>query len=74
MFGYSFFIWVSIFAVVNQKLKLKNQTKKVRDDIKNRVVSIIHGAVTFWAATYIVLCTFMLIWIDENPTFGTPNS
>ncbi|CAD8098620.1 unnamed protein product [Paramecium sonneborni] len=64
--SYSFFIWTSIFAIVNQKVHQKNQPKKVQDDVKNRIVSIIHGCLTFWAAAYIVLV--------EQPSFGAPNS
>lgn len=74
VFCYSFFIWTSIFVLVNQKVHLKSQQKKVQDDIKNRIVSILHGAVTFWAASYIVLGKHDIHFSVEQPGFGTPNS
>ena len=49
-------VWCGLFMIVETKVKFKRIPKKSADDIKNRLVSIIHGMVSFWASFYILLC------------------
>ena len=48
-------VWTGIFLFVEKKFHFKSLTKKVSDDTKNRIVSIVHGVFTFWMATYIIV-------------------
>ena len=54
-FIYSIIVWCGIFAIIEKKIKFKSLQKEISNDIKNRFVSIIHGAVTFWGAVFIIL-------------------
>jgi hypothetical protein len=33
---------------------MKKMEKKLADDIKNRIISMVHGLLTFWGAFYII--------------------
>lgn len=48
--------WALLFLVVNNLVQLKGLTVKQSDDTKNRIVSIVHGLLTFvlslWVFTY----------------------
>jgi hypothetical protein len=39
----SFLIWGGIFLIVEKVIQIKQLPKKLADDTKNRLVSIIHG-------------------------------
>lgn len=57
-FIYSFIVWCGIFAIIEKKIKFKSLSKELSNDSKNRLVSIIHGAVTFWGAAFILISIF----------------
>lgn len=57
VYTYSLFFWTCCFAAVNQKTHFKNLPKKSVDDIKNRIISILHGQLALWVPLYIILCT-----------------
>lgn len=57
-FIYSFVVWCGIFAIIEKKIKFKSLSKELSNDCKNRLVSIIHGLVTFWGAAFILISIF----------------
>ena len=44
--------WSTLYAIVNYAFHLKTLSQKDANDTKNRIVSIVHGVVSFWCATY----------------------
>ena len=43
--------WSALYALVNYTCQLKSLSQKDANDTKNRIVSIVHGVVSFWCAT-----------------------
>lgn len=58
--------WTAIFLVVNSSISAKNLKKRDLDDIKNRVISILHGL-------FSLISTALHIYYDD-PQYGTINT
>jgi uncharacterized BrkB/YihY/UPF0761 family membrane protein len=43
-------IWFVLFFFVNFRISLNKISKRKEDDIKNRLISMIHGVLAFWLA------------------------
>lgn len=43
--------WSALYTVVNYSCHLKTLSERDANDTKNRIVSIVHGVVSFWCAT-----------------------
>lgn len=44
--------WSILYAVVNYTCNFKSLSTKDANDVKNRIVSIVHGIASFWFASY----------------------
>lgn len=44
--------WSVLYTIVNYACNFKSLSVKNANDVKNRIVSIVHGIVSFWLATY----------------------
>ena len=44
--------WSILYTIVNNLCKFKSLSTKDANDVKNRIVSIVHGVASFWLATY----------------------
>eukprot|EP01017_Pseudomicrothorax_dubius_P017057 TRINITY_DN1936_c0_g1_i4.p1 TRINITY_DN1936_c0_g1~~TRINITY_DN1936_c0_g1_i4.p1 ORF type:complete len:264 (+),score=51.90 TRINITY_DN1936_c0_g1_i4:75-866(+) len=58
--------WTALFLVIDRTITSKNLKRKDVDDIKNRIVSILHGL--------IALVTSAIHIIKDNPAYGNPNT
>lgn len=75
LFLYALAIWTTLFLVINSKLQLKSLARNKRDDTINRIVSIIHGTVSFWYSLYIILCKAGSHYsLDEWPGYSDQNT
>jgi hypothetical protein len=66
-------VWCGVFMIVEKKVKFKRISKRNADDIKNRLVSIVHGIVSFWASFYILASTIFFEHIANLPPIGEAN-
>lgn len=64
LFG-SFIAWSLLFIIINYNVNFQKLSKKENDDIKNRIVSTLHGLYTFFAIGY--------HFYKDRPDYGTPN-
>ena len=65
MFVAMFIMWGILYSIVNMTCTFKSLSIKNQNDTKNRIVSIIHGAVSFiWAITL----------YTPTPVFCQPNT
>lgn len=44
--------WTLLYAIINYAFKFKGLSEKNSNDVKNRMVSIVHGVITFWVSAY----------------------
>lgn len=44
--------WSVLYTIVNHACDFKSLSVKDSNDVKNRIVSIVHGVISFWFATY----------------------
>lgn len=58
MNGYLLIFWFVLFFLVNYGYSTTKLPKKELDDVKNRIISIIHGQFT-------LILTFYLLLIDD---------
>jgi hypothetical protein len=65
LFG-SFIAWSVLFIVINYNVHFQKLSKKENDDIKNRMVSTLHGLYTFFAIGY--------HFYKDKPEYGSPNT
>jgi len=66
MFLYCLIFWSAAFWLVCDKIRIKSLAKKKGDDVKNRIISILHG---------IAVLVFTLIHIkNDDPQFGAKNT
>lgn len=67
--------WSILYTVVNHVCNFKSLSPKDSDDVKNRIVSIVHGVASFWFATYEYLpypvfkYPFAIIVVSPIPIF-----
>ena len=59
----AFIGWCSVFLLIDKKFKFKSVSKAVGNDIKNRIISMMHGFLTFSAALYVVTCKIIILLI-----------
>jgi len=66
LFVASALAWTALFMIVNYTVTAKNLKKKDLDDIKNRIVSILHGSFSFTTA--------VLHMYFDWPPYGSENT
>jgi len=62
----SFFAWTVLFLIINFNVNFSKLTKKENDDLKNRLVSTLHGLYTFIAIGYHLY--------RDRPEYGSTNT
>jgi len=66
MFVYCLMFWMTAFWLVCDKVRIKSLEKKKGDDVKNRIISILHG---------LMVLVLSLIHIkNDDPQFGSKNT
>lgn len=73
LFLYSLLIWAFIFIVIEKKVNFKSISKPLSNDIKNRLVSIIHGLMAFWGSVYLLTCIHIIVIEDYYTPLGDLN-